>query len=133
MDGVEEITADGKLAGLIVRHHATAEATTFLTDPQLNLQAGLIVYPGGGEIPRHKHHPVERTTRGTSEAVLVRDGACAVDFYDAERNLVASRDLTAGDLVMLFSGGHGFRVHRDTVLLEIKQGPYPGLDEKERF
>jgi hypothetical protein len=31
------------------------------------------------------------------------------------------------------NGGHGFRVLEDTVLLEIKQGPYPGGAEKERF
>jgi len=31
----------------------------------------------------------------------------------------------------LVGGGHGFRMQEDTVLLEIKQGPYLGLGEKE--
>ena len=30
-------------------------------------------------------------------------------------------------------GGHGFRMIEDTVLFEIKQGPYGGPAEKERF
>ena len=30
-------------------------------------------------------------------------------------------------------GGHGFCMLEDTVLLEIKQGPYTGLEEKEHF
>lgn len=27
-------------------------------------------------------------------------------------------------------GGHGFQMMEDTELLEVKQGPYPGEDEK---
>ena len=38
-----------------------------------------------------------------------------------------------GDIVILVAGGHGFEMLEDTVLMEIKQGPYTGLKEKERF
>jgi hypothetical protein len=31
------------------------------------------------------------------------------------------------------TGGHGFRMLEDTVLLEVKQGPYGGQAEKSRF
>ena len=48
--------------------------------------------------------------------------------------MVATRELQAGDIVIAVSGGHGFRIQEDTVLLEIKQGPYPGFGaDKERF
>jgi hypothetical protein len=33
----------------------------------------------------------------------------------------------------MIGGGHGFRMLEDTVLLEIKQGPYSGIQEKVRF
>ena len=33
----------------------------------------------------------------------------------------------------LVGGGHGFRQLAEAVFLEIKQGPYPGVEEKERF
>jgi hypothetical protein len=33
----------------------------------------------------------------------------------------------------MVGGGHGFRIKEDTVLLEIKQGPYLGVDDKELF
>ena len=36
-------------------------------------------------------------------------------------------------MLIAVAGGHGFRVFEDTVLLEVKQGPYPGEAEKERF
>lgn len=38
-----------------------------------------------------------------------------------------------GDVLVLVDGGHGFRMTEDTVLVEIKQGPYLGLDDKARF
>jgi len=41
--------------------------------------------------------------------------------------------LETGDIVMLVNGGHGFSLLEDTILFEIKQGPYTGLVEKERF
>jgi hypothetical protein len=37
------------------------------------------------------------------------------------------------DLKLMVGGGHGFRMLEDTVLLEFKQGPQTGLDEKGRF
>ena len=56
-----------------------------------------------------------------------------MDLYDEERRHVATRELRAGDVILIAAGGHGFRMLEDTVLLEVKQGPYVGLDEKERF
>jgi hypothetical protein len=70
---------------------------------------------------------------GTSEVLIVRKGRCEVDFFDDARSLVATRELGVGDVMLLLSGGHGFRVLEDTVFCEVKQGPYTGLVEKERF
>jgi hypothetical protein len=33
----------------------------------------------------------------------------------------------------MVGGGHGFRMLEDTLLLEVKQGPYLECEEKERF
>jgi hypothetical protein len=49
------------------------------------------------------------------------------------KETVATRELREGDILLLVDGGHGFRMLEDTVFVEIKQGPYTGLDEKERF
>jgi hypothetical protein len=70
---------------------------------------------------------------GTQEVIIVRSGRCEIDLYDSDRRHVATRELDTGDVIIIASGGHGFRMLEDTVLLEVKQGPYTGLDEKERF
>jgi hypothetical protein len=128
--GVETLSLGGRVLAYVVRADASAEATSFVTPGALNLQLGFVVYPRGGRVPAHRHRPLPRTTTGTAEAVLVRSGRCEVDLYDAARARITCA-LGPGDLILILGGGHGFRMLEDTVLLEIKQGPYLGLPEKE--
>ena len=98
------------------------------------MQVGYVVYRAGGEIPRHAHLPVERHLVGSTEVLVIQQGRCEVDVYSEDRRLVATRELGLGDILISVDGGHGFRVLEDLVLLEIKQGPYPGkVAEKEGF
>ena len=133
MKGIEHITWNGKPLAYIIRAEVNPEQTTFLTPPEFNLQAGFVVYPAGGEIDRHVHRPLERHIVGTSEVLVVKRGRCLADIYTENRELAATRELREGDVILMVSGGHGFRMLEDTIFLEIKQGPYTGLDEKERF
>lgn len=133
MEGVEAIYQDDTPLAYVVRADATSTSTSFFTGDDAAFQAGFVVNHAGGSVVPHIHLPVVRTIVGTSELLLVRRGRCIVDVYGADRTLVASRELGAGDLVISLSGGHGFRMLEDTVLFEVKQGPYGGQDEKERF
>lgn len=130
---VEIIEDEGQPLTYVVRTSAPPTETTFLTPPEFKQQVGFVVYPKGGEIARHVHRPLERRLVGTSEVILVQKGRCLLDIYSDDCALVATRELGPGDLMLMVGGGHGFRMLEDTVLLEIKQGPYTGLDEKERF
>jgi hypothetical protein len=133
MNHVEEISWNGKALAYIIRGDIQPEKTTFLTPPEFKQQVGFIVYPAGGEVRRHVHRPLERHLVGTSEVLLVRQGRCEADIYNDERELVATRELREGDILLMISGGHGFRMLEPTVFLEVKQGPYTGVDEKEVF
>ena len=77
--------------------------------------------------------PVERHLDKTCEVLVVRSGSCEIDLYDQQRRLVTTETLQEDDIILLVDGGHGLRMNADTVLLEVKQGPYTGLEEKERF
>ena len=133
MGPVEQIIWKDKPLAYIIRAEMAPGKTTFLTPSELNLQVGFVVYPAGGEVARHLHRPLERHIVGTSEVLVVKEGRCQMDIYDDARRLVATRELRKGDIMLMVGGGHGFRMLEDTVLLEVKQGPYTGLDEKERF
>jgi hypothetical protein len=130
---VESIDWSGRPLAYVIRRQLNPEKTSFLTPSELNLQVGFVVYRGGQEIPRHTHRALDRTLHGTSEVLMLKQGRCLVDIYNDDKELVATRELVEGDLLFLVAGGHGFRVIEDTVFIEIKQGPYFGVDEKERF
>ncbi len=133
MDPVEHIICDGKPLAYIIRAEMAPDKTTFLTPPEFNFQVGFVVYPQDGEIVRHVHRPLERHIVGTSEVLIVRKGRCEIDIYNDDYRLVATRELRTGDVMLMVGGGHGFRMLEETILLEVKQGPYTGLEEKERF
>ena len=130
---IERIDEQGSPLAYIIRAAYLPDRTTFLTPPEFKQQVGFVVYPASGEIARHTHRALERHLIGTSEVLVVKKGHCLIDIYNDARELVATRELFPGDIMLMVGGGHGFRMLEDTVFLEIKQGPYTGIDEKERF
>ena len=119
----EIISSGGRLIAYIVRNHYRPKNTHFITPSHLNHQIGFIVHEKGGVIKRHEHRQLERQIFTTQEVLLVRLGELEVE----------RRVLEEGDVLILVNGGHGFRMLKHTVLLEIKQGPYMGVQEKEYF
>lgn len=131
---IEAVGADGVVLAYIIRGSPPERETMFLTPPDCALQVGYVAYGAGQEIARHLHLPIERRLLGTAEVLIVQRGRCDVDVYTEDRRLVATRELAVGDILVAVGGGHGFRMHEDTLLLEIKQGPFLGdTATKERF
>lgn len=130
---IEHVTWHGQFIATILRHDFRPRKTTFVTPDAYYQQTGLVVYPAGGVIKRHVHLPLQRHLVGTPEAILVREGTVEVDLYALDREPLGTWVLEKGDLIILAGGGHGFRCLEDTILLEVKQGPYTGLKEKELF
>jgi uncharacterized protein with PhoU and TrkA domain len=133
MEHIEQISWNGQVLAMIVRSEINPERTVFVTPEHFNLQLGFVVYAAGKEVPRHTHRVIERHIEGTSEILFIKKGRCLMDIYDNKQNLVTTRELKQGDVLLMIGGGHGFRMLEDTILVEIKQGPYTGIEEKERF
>ena len=127
------LSKSGSLLAYIIRADFSPDITSFVTPPEHNFQVGFVVYPKDGAIQSHYHRKIDRKISNTSEVLVVRKGHCEIDIYDDEQILVETLEMTTGDVMVMVSGGHGFRIVEDTVLLEIKQGPYIGIDEKKRF
>lgn len=130
---VEHITWNSQYIATVIRSGYLPEETTFVTPDAYYQQTGFVVYPKGGVIRRHSHIPIQRHLVGTPEALIVRRGKAEVDLYALDKSLLGTWTLNEGDIILLAGGGHEFRCLEDTVLLEIKQGPYTGLVEKEHF
>ena len=56
-----------------------------------------------------------------------------MDFYDDDQHYLESRELVAGDVILLVTGGHGFEVLEELEMIEVKQGPFVGDHDKTRF
>jgi hypothetical protein len=130
---IEKISWQEHPLTYIIRAEPAPDKTTFLTPPEFKQQVGFVVYPAGGEVKRHLHLPLERHLIGTSEVLIVRRGHCWMDIYNDDRQLVTTRELWTGDVTLMVGGGHGFRMIEDTIFLEVKQGPFLPIDEKEHF
>ncbi|MEZ5566186.1 MAG: WbuC family cupin fold metalloprotein [Gammaproteobacteria bacterium] len=130
---IETIKSDDQILAMVIRHSYSPTKTTFVTPHEFNQQVGFIVYPKGTTIPRHRHLPQERKIIGTSEVILVKSGRCQLEIFDNAGTSVRRVGLTAGDLVILSGGGHGFALEEDTVLVEVKQGPFVAGDDKVHF
>jgi hypothetical protein len=129
----EVIEAQGEVIAMIVRSRYSADGIEFFTPGDFSQQLGYMHRPMGYVIPAHHHLPVDRAISMTQEVLFVRTGRLAVDLYDGNAELVATRELTTGDVVLLAGGGHGFRMLTECEILEVKQGPYAGDADKAVF
>jgi mannose-6-phosphate isomerase-like protein (cupin superfamily) len=130
---IESITLGDITLAVILRAHYHAEGIQFFTPNEFSQQLGYMNRPKGYQIPPHVHNPVAREVQYTKEVLIIRSGSVRVDFYDDAQNYLESRVLYQGDIVLLAYGGHGFEMLEDSEIVEVKQGPYAGDDDKTRF
>ena len=130
---IERIEHEGEFLALIVRAGFAAPGITFFTSDDLSQQLGYMQHPSGKVIAPHTHNPVAREVHYAQEVLFIRRGRLRVDFYTKDQRYLHSRELAAGDVILLATGGHGFEVLEDVEMFEVKQGPYMGEACKTRF
>lgn len=133
MGQVEEIKKKNKLLAMIIRSNYSSEGVNFFTPNEYSQQVAYMHHPTGKTIDAHIHNMVHRNVVLTQEVLFIKKGVLRVDFYDEYEDYLESKDLHAGDIILLVSGGHGFQVLEEVEMIEVKQGPYAGDDDKKRF
>src|SRR5205809_8139441 len=113
MELIENITWQDVPLAYIIRGKLNPTQTTFLTPPEFKQQVGFVVYPAGGEIQRHVHRPLQRHLVGTSEVLIIRRGRCEIDIYNNGRELVATRELRRGDIMLMVDRSEERRVGKE--------------------
>ena len=130
---MEQIFFKEQLLAIIVRSDFHDEGITFFTPPRFSQQLAYMHHPEKKIIDPHVHNPVLREVHYTQEVLFIRKGRLRVDFYNDGRVYLESRELGAGDVILLATGGHGFEVLEEIEMIEVKQGPYAGDADKTRF
>ncbi len=129
----QQITSGGHLLACVLRSNYRAEGIQFFTPDDFSQQLGYMNRPAGYVIAPHVHNPVPREVQFTKEVLFIKSGRVRVDFYSDEQVYLESTILEAGDVILLAYGGHGFEMLEPTEMIEVKQGPYAGEDDKTRF
>ncbi len=130
---IERIDCEGRMLALILRAGFRADGIQFFTPNDFSQQLGYMNRPRGHVIPPHVHNPVPREVQYTKEVLFIRSGRARVDFYDESQRYLESRILETGDVILLAYGGHGFEMLEACEMIEVKQGPYAGDNDKTRF
>ena len=129
----ETIKVGDQLFAIIVSRDFNKSGIHFFTPNDLSQQLAYMRHPAGKVIDPHIHNPVSRNVQYTQEVLFIKRGRLRVDFYDNDQTYLESRILQPGDVILLATGGHGFEVLEEIEMIEVKQGPYAGDDDKTRF
>lgn len=130
---IEYIKKDEQTLAVIIKASYKKEGIEFFTPGDFSQQLGYMNRKKGYSIPPHTHNLVERKVHLTQEVLYIKSGKVRVDFYDEDQTYLESRIVEKGDVILLASGGHGFQMLEDSEMIEVKQGPYCGEEDKVRF
>lgn len=130
---IERIQYLDKELALIIRSSYRADGIQFFTPNTYSQQIGYMNRPTGYVIAPHVHRAVTREVQFTKEVLIIKSGKLRVDFYSDNQDYLESTILLAGDVILLAFGGHGFEMLEPTEIIEVKQGPYAGDQDKTRF
>lgn len=130
---MEIIQYEDKVLAIIIRSDYSNEGIHFFTPNEYSQQLAYMHHPKEHVIAPHVHNYVRREVFYTNEVLVIKKGKLKCDFYSDDKKYLESKTLSDGDIILLVSGGHGFKCLDDVEFYEIKQGPYAGENDKTRF
>lgn len=133
MGQLQMIKKKDRLLAVILKSNYQCDGVDFITPNEYSQQLAYMHHPTGKVIDAHIHNLVHRNVVLTQEVLFIKKGKLRVDFYDDYQDYLESHLLEAGDVILLTSGGHGFKVLEEVEMIEVKQGPYSGDRDKTRF
>jgi hypothetical protein len=118
-----------KLILSLMRYSNISKYRTDLCPNEEFLQVSGRKLEKGLKAKAHKHLPIDRKTNITHEAWVVLNGHIKGTFYDLDDSVLYETEIKKGDVAVLFRGGHSLEaLEEDTIMYEVKTGPYYGVD-----
>ncbi len=133
MENIKQIEHNGKILAIIIGKNYSKDGVEFFTPNEFSQQLAYMKHPKGKKIDAHTHNVIAREVSYTKEVLIIRKGKLRVDFYEDNQKYIESHIVEEGDIILLAFGGHGFECLEEVEMVEIKQGPYLGEQDKVRF
>mgnify|MGYP001428726419 CR=1 FL=1 len=132
--GIETIKFKDKLFAIIIRRNYIPPGLNFVTNDKDPLQVGIHNVNRSKKYKAHYSLPFKKLNELRANKIYyIRKGRIKVDFYDENSHKFCYSILVPGDLVLFLKGGHGIKILNDSIMIEIKQGPYRGAGKEKRF
>ena len=130
---IETIVHGLEPIALIIRAGYDEPGLHFFTPPNFSQQVAFMRHEKGKTIAPHVHNLVSRQVLYTQEVLLIRKGKVQVNLYSSNKDFIGERILESGDLILLAGGGHSIEMLEESAMIEVKQGPYAGENDKTHF
>ncbi len=131
---IDNVYESETLLCIFIQKLPDSQSSNFITNDHEILQVGMIHVNPSRQVNRHRHNKIERNTLGTSEVLIVVKGQILATIYsEFSEQIICERLLGVGDVVVLLKGGHGFTSLVDSLLFEVKNGPYNQVTDKVYF
>ena len=131
---IENIQVNKKIVAKIFRYKKKKfKGVKFFTSKDLNLQVGYMSHNSNHEIKPHYHLKRGKIIKDMSEFLIIFKGKIKFLFYNKKKKLAKQKILNKKDMILIVSGAHGFKILKNTEMLEVKQGPFVGEKDKIRF
>lgn len=120
-------------SAILITSNHSVEGIEFYSPPDFPQQLGAMKRPKGYVVKAHVHNVIDRNISLTQEVLVLRSGHLRVRLFDSNLVENTSFEMRSGDVLLLASGGHEITMLEESVLVEVKQGPYLGIDDKTHF
>jgi len=130
---IENIVHGLEPIALIIKAEFDEPGINFFTPQNFSQQVAFMRRPKGHKIAPHIHNLISRQIFYTQELLVIRSGRVKVNLYSSSKEFIGTRILEVGDIILLCGGGHSFEMLEESSLIEVKQGPYAGKEDKVIF
>ena len=130
---MKKIYFKNKLAAIIIRYsnYKKKDGISFFTKNQFPIQVASMKHKKNHQIKPHIHQKFLRKIYVTSEVLIIQKGELIIEFFNTKKILLKKYLAKKNDIIIFYSGIHGFKVKKNCEFIEVKQGPYlPHLDKK---
>ena len=129
---IKEIIFENQLYAFVCSLNDVNKGLQFLSDDSDFIQLGTWNYEKNFSTVPHYHLEHDKPSNLTQEVVLVHKGSVKCRLFTKEGNYVDEVDINEGELIVQIYGVHEYIMNEDSIVLEIKNGPYygPEIDRK---
>lgn len=131
-NNILEIKDKNKTLALFYSAKLKADGVRFLTPPNYPLQVGLLEHKNGRNVPPHQHRDLKYNVNTTQEFLYLEKGQADVVIYNKKWAKIKNITMKKGDFILFVSCGHSVKIYKNSRIIEIKQGPFPG-DKKAKI